>query len=68
MCHVEAVQDDADSHIKECLIKARVTRALKAMIARFAKTRGESEGVIIREALNAYFDRELNSRETAEDS
>jgi hypothetical protein len=50
LCHIPAVKDE--------LLKARVSKALKHQIARLAEDRGESEAVIIREALNAYVTRE----------
>lgn len=42
---------------KEALIKARVSDHLKRLIEAAAVERGESEAVIIREALNDYLDR-----------
>jgi len=39
--------------MKDELIKARVSARMKDAIARIAKARGESEAVIIREALNS---------------
>lgn len=35
-------------------IKVRVTDAMKARVVALAEARGESESVIVREALNAY--------------
>lgn len=40
---------------KDALIKARVTPAMKQAIEVAAKERGESEAVIVREAIQAYF-------------
>jgi hypothetical protein len=48
LCHNQPVS-------KAALIKARVTPAMKLAVEQYARDRGESEAVIVREALKEYF-------------
>lgn len=50
--------------MKDELIKARVSRQMKQAIERMAQERGESEAVIVREALNALVMRDAAASNT----
>lgn len=54
LCHKRAMSKDA-------LIKARVTPAMKRAVEHCARNRGESEAVIVREALKDYLRRQTDS-------